>query len=347
MSGEFRYVSDVGRGEWLRPLEDEAFSSFLSIVPRGYEMYARVLHPVVRDRPRATKTWHGLDETTFFGNASDFDAEIESQRSTWSEAASAFNTTIHPEAQYARLLRSEPGEVHSAVGHDGWRYRVPAEGHLEASALATVTAVLARHTATPDAGIAAIWEGWGGLVSSAGSRLVMVQMADDSPDDDHGARGAWRATARSIQRLRADLHRFRWKALRSIQSRLPTPAWKVPKPGSGVLDVEIATGPRLDLHGGTGRQYLLFEAGAEDFRDPSWTARAPWTNHAAWAQSPSILWPEDHSWVLATEIDYDSTLIAGTRELIGELMKTPDLEVFPIGTDADLTWNGDALNRPR
>lgn len=65
-----------------------------------------------------------------------------------------------------------------------------------------------------------------------------------------------------------------------------------------------------------------------------------------WAQSPSILWPDDHSWVLATEIDFDSTLLAGTRALVHELVETPGLEVLPVRPDADLTRDGDVLNRP-
>ncbi|WP_368831374.1 hypothetical protein [Kocuria arenosa] len=65
-----------------------------------------------------------------------------------------------------------------------------------------------------------------------------------------------------------------------------------------------------------------------------------------WAHSPSILWPDDHAWVLATEIDFDSTLVAGTRALVRELMQTSGLEVLSIPTDADLSRDGDVLNRP-
>ncbi|WP_168202592.1 hypothetical protein [Georgenia wutianyii] len=43
---------------------------------------------------------------------------------------------------------------------------------------------------------------------------------------------------------------------------------------------------------------------------------------------------------LATEIDYDSTLVAGTRALVEELMKTSDIEALPVPTDADLSWQG-------
>jgi len=119
-----------------------------------------------------------------------------------------------------------------------------------------------------------------------------------------------------------------------------------PEPGSGVLTREAAAGPRFDLHGGTGRHYVLFEAGANTFADAAWPGRAPWVDNVMWARSPSILWPDDQSWVLATEIDFDSTLVAGTTALIRDLAQTPGLEVLPIRTDADLTWGGDLVNRP-
>ena len=90
---------------------------------------------------------------------------------------------------------------------------------------------------------------------------------------------------------------------------------------------------------------MLFEAGSNDFADVTWPDHAPWVDDSRCAHSPSILWPEDHAWVLATEIDFDSTLIAGSAALIRELMQTPGLEVRPIRTDADLTWDGDDLNR--
>ena len=119
-----------------------------------------------------------------------------------------------------------------------------------------------------------------------------------------------------------------------------------PQPGTGLLPREIAIGPHFDLHGDTGRTYVLFEAGALSFSDPAWPGRAPWIDENRGSQSPSILWPDDHSWVLATEIDFDSTLVAGTKELVQELLQTPGLEVLPLRIDADLTWDGDRLNRP-
>ena len=345
MSAQFAWVPDLERGEWLRPMEAEPPGSILSVVPRGFEAYARVFHPVDRDRPRQTRIWQGLDETTYFEGVDDIEASLETERTTWAQAAESFGTTMHAQAQYARLVRRDYGDVDGAIAADGWRYSDTSEGCLDAASLAAASAVLARHTTTPDAGIAAIWEGWGGLVSSAGvARFVPASSASPPArytDDDtgHGAAPALRKPlAAAARRGLTGAH--------SVVKAGPGLARKNSAPGTGLLSREIAAGPRFELHGDTGRRYILFEAGANDFADVAWPARAPWVDDAVWAHSPSLLWPDDHAWVLATEIDFDSTLVAGTRALVRELLETPGLEVLSIRTDADLTREGDVLNRP-
>lgn len=190
MSGRFAWVPDLERGEWLRPMEAEPPDSILSVVPRGFEAYARVFHPVDRDRPRRTRTWQGLDETTYFEGVDDIEASLETERTTWAQAAESFGTTMHAQAQYARLLRGDHGDVDGAIAADGWRYGATREGCLDAVSLATASAVLARHTATPDAGIAAIWEGWGGLVSSAGNCALRARTERRTTGPMH-RRGHW------------------------------------------------------------------------------------------------------------------------------------------------------------
>jgi hypothetical protein len=293
-------------------MEAESLGSILSVVPRGFQAYARVFHPVERDRPRDTKTWQGVDERTRFDGIADIGAALETEMTTWANAAASFGTAMHSEAQYARLLPRDDGTASAAIAPDGWRYAPPSEGCIDAASLSALAAVLARHTRTADAGIAAIWEGWGGLVSSAGVARLSFEVSEGKlqrfADENGGGAGD-------------------------------------PEPGSGLLAREVATGMRFDLHGNTGRHYVLFEVGANDLADSAWPERAPWVDQPVWAQSPSIVWPEDHSWVLATEIDFDSTLIAGTMELIQELVLTPGLEALSIRTDADLTSEGDRLNR--
>ncbi|MGO2005281.1 MULTISPECIES: hypothetical protein [Micrococcaceae] len=343
MSERFEWEPDLARGEWLRTMEAESFGSLLSVVPRGFEAYARVFHPVERDRPRETKTWLGLDESAFFEGVQDIGASLETERATWADAASSFKTTMHAEAQYASLLRREYGHAGGAIAADGWRYGDSFEGCLDVDSLAAAAQVLARHTSTPDSGIAAIWEGWGGLVSSAGVGHYMVEEHEGMPvryTDE-----APLPLAEQSLRVRLAKAARHWMArMRSLKEALPR---RQPKPGSGLLAREIATGKPFELHGDTGRSYILFEAGADDFADAAWPTHAPWVDEYMGAQSPSILWPDDHSWVLATEIDFDSTLIAGTAGLIRELERTPGLEVLPIHAGAGLSCEGDAINRPQ
>ncbi|MBB2994555.1 hypothetical protein [Paeniglutamicibacter cryotolerans] len=327
-------------------MEAEPFGSILSIVPRGFEMYARVFHPVERDRPRDTKTWRGVDESTCFNSVQDIEASLETERVAWAKAAASFNTTMHPEAQYARLVRRDYGNADGAISADGWRYGSTSEGNLDAASLAVASEVLARHTATPDAGIAAVWDGWGGLVSSAGVAHFGFEPSGGMParyTDEDAAHPA----GPSLPERLTSAARQGIAGARSMFEALPGLAPREPEPGSGLLAREVSAGPRFDLHGGTGRNYILFEAGANGFADVRWPDQVPWVDDSMWAQSPSILWPEDHAWVLATEIDFDSTLVAGTAALIHELMRTPGLEVLPIRTGADLTCDGDVLNRPQ
>lgn len=327
MSEQFAWVSDVSRGEWLRAMENEPFGSVLSIVPPGYEAYARIFHPATRDRPRAEGSWEGLDQEEYFTGTRDIEASLEIQSATWSQVAASFGTTMHAGAQYPRLMRSEDRDVDGEIGPDGWRYSGAHEGSIDANSLATASAVLARHTSTPDAGIAAIWEGWGGLVSSAGYARFFGWELSGSPLRDG--------------LLKARLAAARW--VRGIAASLPP---RQPAPGTGLLSREAAAGPRFGLHADTGRSYVLFEVGANDLADAAWTQRAPWIDDYRLAQSPSILWPDDHAWLLATEIDFDSTLIAGSTALIREFVQAHGIEALPLRPDANLSWDGDDVNRP-
>jgi len=53
-------------------------------------------------------------------------------------------------------------------------------------------------------------------------------------------------------------------------------------------------------------------------------------------QSPSLFWPADRAWCVATEIDFDSTLIGGTPDLIAAVTSSAHLEALPIAPYQDL-----------
>lgn len=63
-----------------------------------------------------------------------------------------------------------------------------------------------------------------------------------------------------------------------------------------------------------------------------------------WSQSPNQWWPADRAWCVATGIDFDSTLVAGSRRLMDEILEHHDLEAFRVLPTTDLTINGDHVN---
>jgi hypothetical protein len=102
-------------------------------------------------------------------------------------------------------------------------------------------------------------------------------------------------------------------------------------------DSAVRALPRLRL---PLRDYLLF-------RGPlAAAARLGWPGSPVGfePQSPSLLWPADHTWCVATEIDFDSTLVGGGADLIGAVLAAPALDAWPIEPDDDLTRFGDLLN---
>lgn len=91
------------------------------------------------------------------------------------------------------------------------------------------------------------------------------------------------------------------------------------------------------MPGWGGRDYALFTASkAPLMRWPGMD------NH--WPQSANLIWPMDHAWCIATEIDWDSTLIAGSSELVESLLSDARLEIYEIAYEDDLSWLGDRVN---
>lgn len=326
MSDRFSLISSAAEGQWLHCLEGEPFGSILSIVPAGYEMYARVFHPVERDRPCATGTWLGVDEASYFSAVTDIAAALQTELVSWRTVATSFGTLMHPEAQYAQLVRGAYGEVNQVIAPDGWRYNDVAEGCVQPSTLSALATILRGHTSTPDSGVAAVWNGWGSMFNAGGGRHFDGGMPAYYSDEPVPGQKSGSTLAPPDCLSAPGINHF-----------------NSPDTDDGA-SLRISNAALLEIHEGTGREYVLFHAGVNDFIDEQWISIAPWVQSSVWAQTPNILWPEDRSWVLATEIDFDSTLIAGSKALVEQLMRTPGLEVLPIHPSANLTTEGDRLN---
>lgn len=62
--------------------------------------------------------------------------------------------------------------------------------------------------------------------------------------------------------------------------------------------------------------------------------------------SPSLCWPTDHSWFVASDVDFDSTLAGGSRELIHAIVDSPKLEAWRVEPSDSLAADGDKVNEP-
>jgi hypothetical protein len=69
------------------------------------------------------------------------------------------------------------------------------------------------------------------------------------------------------------------------------------------------------------------------------------TRAEGFVQSPNLWWPADHAWFVASEIDYDSTIIAGSEAMAHDLLADPDIECLVVSPDTSLRANADVVNR--
>jgi hypothetical protein len=329
------WTADIEAGNWLRDRIDSGpgwGATMHGVVPHGFPAYARIFHSTMRDRPVGT-SWPPLP---YGRHAKEWEAfqtsapEIDVEKVSWATTAQAFGTTMHALAQWHRIVGAREVEGEDGPRDDaGWRYGDPVEGSLGADHVAAAASILAQHTTTPDDGFVAVWEGWGGIVGGMGygPSRVFFTAGDESFDDD----------PRHVEFLSH-------AARDSFNDVFKKPSWQ-----PGILSDEISHGPRLSL---PNRDHVLFRGGVSELAVLDWDLRVPWRDReledhgfAPSAHCPSLVWPADRAWALVTEVDYDSTIVGGSSELVRALVSDPRLEALPIREGADLTWGGDEVNR--
>lgn len=90
-----------------------------------------------------------------------------------------------------------------------------------------------------------------------------------------------------------------------------------------------------------GRKYLLLEGPLEAALQIGDRHPGPFID----PQSPNICWPQDHAWCLASEIDFDSTLVGGSTELVNSILNDPTFEAWPVQPDDSIAADGDRINQ--
>ncbi|MFH8252876.1 hypothetical protein ACH3VR_21095 [Microbacterium sp. B2969] len=210
----------------------------------------------------------------------------------------------HGFAAYARILHPRVSELS----------REREEGRIDPAVLSVVASHLAAHSGTPEIHVA-VWDGWGGLVGGLGVPPTPAVARSSNADGEDSADPAV-------------LERHREMLARSIHDPFNNVFRKhVWLPG--ILSDEISRGPRLVL---PHREHVLFRGTIDELMDAAWAQRVPWAEPQApqFTASPSLVWPDDRAWVLATDVDADATIVAGPPALIRTLSTDARIEADPI-----------------
>lgn len=231
----------------------------------------------------------------------------------WAGVAARTGRTMHPLVQWTRLI----GEANELVFDDGWSVSQTHEGWFDPALCAAITPHLRAATTTPDGTVVGVWVGWGGLSGSSG--LMSFLISDDGRDP---------AVLEAERRATEARHRAEAEASVSTTTREAS----MGGPHDTVLELPH-------------RQYLLLGGSLAELADPDWgfTAGIGW--HGRRDPSPQLIWPDDHAWVVGSEIDWDSTIVAGSRALIDAILADPAVEAFEVAETDTLTIDSDTVNR--
>lgn len=324
---DLNQLAPLSAAAWILerfPASDQNFrfgNNLQGIVPDGFNRYIRVFHPTEHSRP-VGMTWQELVELQAAEKFGEF-PEFESEPIGWRRVAESFGKSMHPLVQFSSLVGTKDPNTLDLVASDGWRYEVPPQGMLPIDTFTSVMKLLSDIPSGSVNGHAlslAIWEGWGGLTSSDGAAYLSI---DEGPLKCR--------TFYFVDRVRRFLDG-------TLFSWLPR---KLAAPGSGLLTVEAATAERLEL---PHRSYILFSSALGSFLDHSWAQKASWAGSVTHPQTPSLVWPADQAWVLVSEIDFDSTIIACADDVADALLSHPQLEALEVSFDSDLSHSGDRVN---
>ncbi len=130
---DLRYVADLRAAGWIGDRLHPFAQGAGSVVPDGFEDYARILHAAHHVAPERAVSWR--------------------------EIATANGRTIHAEMQFGNIAGTWSGR---SPQPDLWSVG-PRVGSLPLELASALVTLLRPRTATPDRCWFAVWEGWGDL----------------------------------------------------------------------------------------------------------------------------------------------------------------------------------------
>jgi hypothetical protein len=61
-------------------------------------------------------------------------------------------------------------------------------------------------------------------------------------------------------------------------------------------------------------------------------------------EAPNLIWPADRSWLVASEVDFDSTIVGGSTKLIEAIVGSSELEAWQVEPTDSLASDADKVN---
>lgn len=233
---------------------------------------------------------------------------LEERSWRWAEVSARTGHVMHPLVQWRRLT----GEQVALTFPDGWSLDQSRDGWFDPALLAALITHLRVATSTPTDVVLGIWNGWGrpGGAASFGWAIA---------DSKAGQEEEKSRTRRAAEQRQAEM-------------AASTAAFDEAVRNDAVLKLPM-------------REFVLLRATLDELGDPGWGYAAgigwsPGNEHP----TPQLIWPSDRAWCVATEIDWDFTLVAGTRALVGAILADDRFEAFEVNEADDLSWDGDTIN---
>jgi hypothetical protein len=221
----------------------------------------------------------------------DIDGAFVTLEWSWAEAARRRGLGMHPLVDWNTIGR-QSGQVQI----DGLTLSSAQEGILEPRLLRHLAAVLETATSTPDEVTIGVWTGFGDDDDFHAVAEMTFSDSDEETQTPHEPTSA--EIDALMQRLVTEAH-----------DRLQV----------GILPAQ-PQGPLLEL---PGREYYLATGTLRTLGDDA-------EHDPSFANGLHLIWPADHTWLVASEIDFDSTIVGGSKDLIYRITQHPELEAFEV-----------------
>ncbi len=166
-----RWSGAVGEAAWIRPLlEPFERAAVTSVVPRGFEAYARVLHPLSADEEGDDSAGGKPTGREHCAGKETEAAGCEAAPVRWREVAAWSGAALTPRAQFHDIALPE----HTPPGPAPWDGSGPEEGTLSEPDATALVEILRAYTGTPEECWFCLWDGhgWDTAVTSDGCAVT-------------------------------------------------------------------------------------------------------------------------------------------------------------------------------